>query len=156
MISQGRIIYALSKLFRIPDTLKIGYSFCTTIWCGKMNQIRSFFDRSTVVVTTDPNLLMKYVNDGPTTNGFPKESPGNIGRFIGWNTIRSYAENHPDISLSQLMEEKDLQKIFQESKYKPQKKFCSIKNIQRIMKTSEIDLQTPDEDKIPARLEWEF
>lgn len=123
MISQGRIIYALSKIFPdAPDTLKIGYSSAQLSWCRENeSKIWSFFVDQQLLFTTDPNLLMKYVNDGPTTNGFPKESPGNIGQFIGWNIIRSYAENHPDISLSQLMEEKDLQKIFQESKYKPAK-----------------------------------
>ena len=35
--------------------------------------------------------------------------------------VKSYLENHRDVSLKDLMEEKDMMKIFQQSKYKPAK-----------------------------------
>ena len=72
-----------------------------------------------LLFSIDPNLMNKYVNDGPTTNGFPKESPGNIGQFLGWQIIKSYMKNNTNVTLKQLMEQKDLIKIFNESKYKP-------------------------------------
>lgn len=123
MVSQGKIIYALGLLFpEIPDTLKIGYTGSQLSWCRENeSRIWSFFIDQQLLFTTDPNVLMKYVNDAPTTNGFPKESPGNIGQFIGWKIVESYMEHHNQISLMQLMEEKDLQKIFRESRYKPAK-----------------------------------
>ncbi len=121
MISQGKIIYALDLLFpETPDSLKIGYTGAQLNWCKENeSKVWSFFVDQQLLFSTDPNLLMKYVNDAPTTNGFPKESPGNIGQFIGWKIVQSYMDHHPDISLQQLMENKDLQKVFQESKYKP-------------------------------------
>jgi hypothetical protein len=65
--------------------------------------------------------MNKFVNDGPTTNGFPKESPGNIGQFIGWQIVKSFMNTHPDSSLHYLMNEKDLIRIFNDAKYKPAK-----------------------------------
>ncbi|MBK6838223.1 MAG: hypothetical protein IPG90_08030 [Bacteroidetes bacterium] len=123
MVSQGKIIYALDLLFPdSPDSLKIAYSSSQLNWCRENEtKVWSFFIDQQLLFSTDPNLLMKYVNDAPTTNGFPKESPGNIGQFIGWGIVNAYMKNHSEISLSQLMEEKDLQKIFRESKYKPAK-----------------------------------
>ncbi len=123
MVSQGKIIYALDLLFPdSPDSLKIAYSSSQLNWCRENEtKVWSFFIDQQLLFSTDPNLLMKYVNDAPTTNGFPKESPGNIGQFIGWGIVNAYMKNHSEISLSQLMDEKDLQKIFRESKYKPAK-----------------------------------
>ena len=65
--------------------------------------------------------MSKYTNDGPTISAFPKESPGNIGKYIGWKIVSSYLKKHPKLELKQLMEEKDMMKIYQESGYKPAK-----------------------------------
>ncbi len=123
MISQGRLLYYLDKILPdVSDTIKTGYSLSQLEWC-KVNEkkIWSFFIENKLLFSFDPNLMNKYVNDGPTTNGFPKESPGNIGKFIGWQIVKSFMAGHKEISLEQLMNEKNLQKIFDESKYKPLK-----------------------------------
>ncbi len=121
MIAQGRLIYFLDKIvIDAPDTIKSGYTSNQLEWClGNEKKIWSFFIDNKLLFSFDPNLMNKFINDGPTTNGFPKESPGNIGKFIGWQIVKSYMINHKEISLRQLMEEKDLVKIFNESKYKP-------------------------------------
>ncbi len=123
MISQGRTLCALDKIVPdVHDTLKSGFSSSQLEWCTTNEaKIWSFFIENKLLFSDDPNLLQKYVSDGPTTNGFPKESPGNIGKFAGWMIVRSYMDNHPDVSVKSLMEEKDLMKIFQQSKYKPAK-----------------------------------
>lgn len=123
IIDQGRILYMLEKVLPdVSDTIKTGYSEKQLKWCySNEKQIWSFFIDNKLLYSADPNVLSKYVNEGPTTNGFPKESPGNIGQFIGWQIVNSYMKAHPEISPAQLMEEKDLQKIFAESKYKPRK-----------------------------------
>jgi hypothetical protein len=123
MISQGRLIYFLDKITPDePDTIKSGYTASQLTWC-KVNEkkIWAFFIDNKLLFSFDPNLMNKYVNDGPTTNGFPKESPGNIGKYIGWQIVKSYMENHREVTLQKLMEEKDLLKVFNESKYKPGK-----------------------------------
>jgi hypothetical protein len=123
MVSQGRLIYFLDKVVPdSPDTIKTGYSSKQLEWCyGNEKKIWSFFIDNKLLFSFDPNLMNKYVNDGPGTNGFPKESPGNIGQFIGWQIVKSYMRNHPEKTLQKLMEEKDMLKIFNESKYKPAK-----------------------------------
>ena len=123
MISRGRLLFYLDKIMPdAPDTIKIGYSNTQLEWCrSNEKKIWSFFIDNKLLFSFDPNLMNKYVNDGPTTNGFPKESPGNIGQFIGWQIVKSYMANHKEITLEQLMNEKNLQKIFDQSKYKPLK-----------------------------------
>ena len=123
MVSQGRLLFFLDKITPDePDTIKSGYSSAQLEWCrANEKQIWSFFIDNKLLFSFDPNLMNKFVNDGPTTNGFPKESPGNIGQYIGWQIVKSYMKNNPEVSLQKLMEEKDLLKIFNESKYKPLK-----------------------------------
>jgi hypothetical protein len=62
---------------------------------------------------------MKYVSEGPTTGGFPKESPGNLGQWIGYRIVKSYMEKQPD-NLMALMNENDYKKILHDSGYKPE------------------------------------
>ncbi len=123
MISQGRILYFLDRITPgEADTVKSGYTASQLRWCKENEKkIWSFFIDNKLLFSFDPNQMNKYVNDGPTTNGFPKESPGNIGKYIGWQIVRSFMEDHEEVSLRQLMEEKDLVKIFNESHYKPAK-----------------------------------
>jgi gliding motility-associated lipoprotein GldB len=123
MISQGRLLYFLDKILpETHDTLKSGYTNRQLEWCrANEKNIWSFFIENKLLFSMDPNLMNKYVNEGPTTNGFPKDSPGNIGQFIGWNIIHSYMNNNSSVTLQQLMNEKDLVKIFNASKYKPER-----------------------------------
>ena len=123
MISQGRILYFLDKVTPDePDTIKTGYTKDQLRWCFENEgKTWSFLIENNLLFSTDPNQMNKFVNDGPTTNGFPKESPGNIGQFIGWQIVKSYMINNKEVALQKLMEEKDLMKIFNLSKYKPRK-----------------------------------
>ncbi len=123
MLSQGRLLCVLDEILpETHDTLKTGYSAIQLEWCrANEASIWSFFIENKLLFSDDPNLLQKYVSDGPTTNGFPAESPGNIGKFAGWQIIKSYLKNNKQVSLKDLMNEKDLMKVFQQSKYKPEK-----------------------------------
>jgi hypothetical protein len=64
---------------------------------------------------------MKYTSDGPFTSVLSKQAPARIGHWVGWQIIRQYMNNNPDVSLEQLMQENDAQAILKKSKYKPRK-----------------------------------
>lgn len=123
MMSQGKILFFLDKVLpHASDTIKYGYSKSQLDFCNANEaRIWSFFVDQDMLYSTDPNNLMKYANDGPTTNGFPKESPGNIAQFIGKKIIDAYMEKNPDITLQQLMENNKFDEIMAASKYKPAK-----------------------------------
>jgi hypothetical protein len=123
MIAAGRIQYALSVLLpEEPDSVRSGYSSIQSKWCSANEGIVwSFFIENKLLYVKDPNVMMKYVGEGPTTNGFPKESPGNIGQFIGLRMVQSYMKQHPELKLKDLMAIKDLHALFQESRYKPKR-----------------------------------
>ena len=121
MIYEGKILYCLDQLMpQSPDSIKLHYTSQQVEWCKKNEQdVWAFFVEKKLLYETDQSKIMNFVTEGPTTNGFPKESPGHIGQWLGWNIIRAYMANNPQVSLPQLLSDKDYKKIFRESKYKP-------------------------------------
>ena len=61
----------------------------------------------------------RYVNDGPFTLPFTQESPARAGVYIGWQIVKSYMKHNSNISIQQLMQETDAQKILNQSRYNP-------------------------------------
>jgi hypothetical protein len=123
MISEGRVVTFLEYI--IPDEeqwRRLGFTQAQYEWCEKNEkEIWTFFVDNKLLFSADPNILSKYTNDGPTTSAFPKDSPGNIGKYIGWKIVSAYLKKHPKTELRQLMEMKDMMRIYQESGYKPAK-----------------------------------
>jgi gliding motility-associated lipoprotein GldB len=123
MVYSGKILYCLDMLMPgIADSIKTGYTSSQLKWCKTSEKsIWSFFIDQQLLFSNDQNQIAKFINDGPTTNGFPKESPGAVGQWLGWRIIQAYMKNNPAVTLEQMMNTKDSRKILNESKYKPEK-----------------------------------
>lgn len=63
---------------------------------------------------------MMFFGDGPFTQAYSNDAPSRLGEFFGLNIVRAYVSNN-DFDLVELMSQKDLQGIFQDSGYKPKK-----------------------------------
>lgn len=123
MIHNGKSLYFLDAVLPdASDSLKIGYTAEQLEFC-KENEanIWAFFIEKKLLFSTDELEYLKYVNEGPTTSGMPKESPGMIGNWIGWQIVRTYMNRNPEVSLQQLMKNQDPQIILTKSKYKPKR-----------------------------------
>jgi len=123
MIYYGKMIYYNDMLAPdMPDSIKLGYSASEVKWCAdNESQIWTALIEQKMLYSTNMRDYLKLINDGPTTQGFPKESPSRIGYYIGWQIVKAYMEKHSEITLEQLCKEEDAQKILTESKYKPKK-----------------------------------
>jgi len=123
IIYEGKILYFVDAMMpETPENIKIGYTPEQTEWCKKNEvNIWKFFVDQKILYQTDPTILSKFLNDAPFTPGFPRESPGQIGIWLGWQIIHSYMNNHEKTSLQELMRNTDAQKILKDSKYKPKK-----------------------------------
>ena len=120
----GKIMYLTDALLplAVNDTTKIQYTKPQMDYC-KQNEFNvwSYFAAQQLLYTTDQAEIMKYTSDGPFTSALSKESAPRIGYWIGWQIVRQYMDKNPDITLQQLMEENDAQKILMKAKYKPSK-----------------------------------
>ena len=61
----------------------------------------------------------ELTSDGPFTSAISKECPPRIAMWVGWQIVRSYMKNNESVSIEQLLDEKDAQKILNKSKYRP-------------------------------------
>ncbi len=123
MVESGKDIYFIKAM--IPNTelrFILGYSKDQYQWITNHEPpVWSAIIDNQMLYSTDGQMTRSWMSDGPFSPGFSQEAPPRLGAFIGWQIVRKFMENQPDVTLSQLMDEKDHQKILTRSKYKPQK-----------------------------------
>ena len=121
MVNRGKQLYFLDLVLPLaPDSVKIGYSLQQLNWCKANEQfIWQYFIQNNLLYVHDMQQIMHFIGEGPDTRGMPADAPGNIGSWVGWQIVRHYMQQHPDVSIQQLMEEKDGQKILDGSGYRP-------------------------------------
>lgn len=123
IVHQGKLYYAIDAMIPgVSDTLKIGYSGEQMEWCDRNEgRVWAYFLERNLLYTTDNAEIMKYITEGPFTAAISKDAPAQIGTWLGWQIVRSYMDKNPEITLEQLMNEKDAQRILTQAKYKPGK-----------------------------------
>ena len=120
IVYQGKILYTASQLLELPDSLLMGYTSAEWEWVNKYEKdMWLSLMASKDLYTTQLIEKGRYVNDGPFTLPFTQESPGRAGVFIGWQIVKSYMKHNSNISIQQLMQETDAQKILNQSRYNP-------------------------------------
>jgi len=121
MLHRGKLLYLMDAMMpAVEDSLKIGYTGTQLAWCQE-NELRMWAQlvENNLLYKTDYADKMKFINDGPFTSVFPKESPARTGEWLGWQIIRSYMEKNSNLTLQELMDEKSATKILNQSGYKP-------------------------------------
>lgn len=123
LIYQGKLLYYTDLLLpEEPDTIKIGYQAAQLDWCKKNeSNIWGFMIENNLLYSKESSRYIRYLSDGNTTQGLPKESPGKVGAWIGWQIVRSYMANYKEAKIDSFLLETDAQKILSESGYKPGK-----------------------------------
>lgn len=124
MVYWGKIYY-LADLF-LPDTpeaLKLGYHEEELVW-AKENEtyIWLYFVEGEMLYGTDNTLAERFINPAPFSKFYleiDQESPGRIGRYLGWRIVDTFMKNNP-VSLQELIT-LDAQTLFEKSKFKPLK-----------------------------------
>lgn len=119
----GKIMYLTDALLpNVHDSLKIQYSEQQLDYCIQNEfNVWSYFAAQKLLYNTNQAEIMKFTSEGPFTSAFSKEAPPRIGYWIGWQIVRQFMKNNPEISIEQLMKDRDAQKILNKAKYKPRK-----------------------------------
>ena len=120
MVSYGKVLYLMDvALPDVADTLKIGYPGKKMEWCEKNEgNIWAFIIENQLLFSTDSYKTQKFIQDAPFTSGMSNESPGMIGRWLGWRIIRAYVKKS-HCSVLELLNTTDSQMILEKSGYKP-------------------------------------
>ncbi|MCB0696251.1 MAG: hypothetical protein KDC07_02735, partial [Chitinophagaceae bacterium] len=122
MIQSGKEMYYLSKVLPfVQEHTRLAYSPEQLNWCNENEaMVYDFFVKQELLYENNLQKVIRYVMDGPSATAMPGESPGNIGAYTGYKIVAAYMQQHPEISLKELVEQPiDAPRFLMESKYKP-------------------------------------
>jgi len=123
MIYNGKIMYFMDKILPdVADSTKIRYTTEQLKWCHEFeSKIWGYFLEQNLLYETDYQKIQKYLTEAPFTPGLGEknESAPKLAVWTGWQIVRKYMDKHPDVTLPQLMADKDAQKLLNESGYHP-------------------------------------
>ncbi|HRX66921.1 MAG TPA: hypothetical protein P5200_01030 [Tenuifilaceae bacterium] len=121
MMYEGMLMYFTKRMLPDqPDSLIFGFSPDQMRWCQRNEkEMWSYMVEHKLLFNTDAFTIRKFVDDAPFTHNFPKESPGRAAVWIGYRIVNRYMNRNENVTLSELMEERDYQKILNQSKYNP-------------------------------------
>ena len=123
MLYFGKKLYLKEKLLPLKnDTILIGYSKKDFTW-AKENEIYiwKYFIEKELLYNTDSKLIRRFLDPSPFSKFYleiDNQSPGKIGRWIGWQIVRSFMKKNPEVKIEDLIF-KSSQELFIKSGYKP-------------------------------------
>lgn len=120
MLYEGKILYFIkSMLPTIEDKYLMKYTDEQLLWYkNKEVDLWEHYIENELLFKSDYESLKKYINDAPFTSVLGTNSPPRTGVWLGYQILTAYAKNK-DLSLTQVLENKNAQEILKQSKYKP-------------------------------------
>ena len=125
LIFEGKLLYFKDKVIPFKtDAEKLNYTEAEYNW-AKANEeyIWRYFVDKELLFNTDTKLPSRFINPAPFSKFYleqiDSESPGEIGKYIGWQIVRDYMKNNT-ISFKQMLA-KEPKEIFDNANYKPRK-----------------------------------
>ncbi|MFI2742711.1 gliding motility lipoprotein GldB [Zhouia sp. PK063] len=124
IVQYGKNLY-LKELF-VPSKSEaeiMGYTQDKLNWThANEDYIWRYFIEHKLLFSTDNELDERFLNLAPFSKfnlELDPDSPGMLGRYIGWQIVKAYMKNN-DVSLQQMLE-MPAEEIFNKSMYKPRK-----------------------------------
>jgi hypothetical protein len=119
VVEIGKIMYLLDRL--LPETnpaFKFAFTDAQLKWCEDNEfKVWSELVSNQQLYSKKNDDIDRLLNDGPFTNGFPHESPGHIGEWIGYRMVDSYMKDHDKVTIAQLFQSTDPRIVLKS--YKP-------------------------------------
>ena len=113
IVYYGKIYYLLDACFpELSDSIKINYSSEKLNWAIENEEkIWRELAKDDILFETRTMEINKWTTDGPFTSvqNIPQSSPPKLGVWMGWQMVRSFMDQHPEVSLRELMQNKGYQ-----------------------------------------------
>ncbi|MGB5693048.1 MAG: gliding motility lipoprotein GldB [Flavobacteriaceae bacterium] len=124
MIFYGKILFLKDKWMpEASDGEKIHFTEDQMLWTeANEEEIWRYFIENELLYSTDQELGPRFLDPAPFSKfrlEFDGESPGRLGRYMGWRIVRVFMENN-DLSLREMII-LPAEEIFKNSRYKPNK-----------------------------------
>ncbi|TLP73064.1 gliding motility lipoprotein GldB [Maribacter sp. ACAM166] len=122
MIYFGKELYVKDKLMpNVEARKRIGFSKVDMDWAiANEEPIWRNFIENEYLYSTDNKLNQRFLEPAPFSKfglELDNESPGRLGRYVGWQIVRSFMKNNT-VTLKQVLT-MPAEEIFKKSNYKP-------------------------------------
>ncbi|MDZ7847820.1 MAG: hypothetical protein U5L96_14240 [Owenweeksia sp.] len=124
MLYHGKMLYALQRMLpQKEETVIVQYTPKELAFCRENERgLWAYFIENNHLFSTGQQLKTRFIELAPFSKfrmKFDKETPGMIGRWIGWQIVRQYMDKNKSVTLPELLKETDSRKILKMSGYKP-------------------------------------
>ena len=125
MVYHGKELYLKDLLLpNNTNAQKIGFTAEELVWAqNNEEQIWRYFIEEQLLYSTDSALDRRFLDPAPFSKfglELDRESPGRLGRYIGWQIVKKYMDKNPEVSIVELLD-MPADEIFKNSNYKPRK-----------------------------------
>ena len=120
IVYEGKILYLQKAMMpETQDSIITGFSEAHLAWCEENEaEMWAKMIEDKIVYSESEDDLNHMIQDAPFTPGFPRESPGKAGTWLGLRIVEAYMDRFPETTLQELMDMKDGQLLLTQSKYK--------------------------------------
>ncbi len=121
IIHEGKILFILQQILPEEQLYNmIGITEEQYMWCEKykadtwkyMIEKKHLFSNQNLIIT-------KYIKDGPFFSFVGSGSSPMVGKYIGYLIVNNYMTKNHNVSINDLINEKNSQHILEESHFKP-------------------------------------
>lgn len=105
LVETGKVMAVLDAVLPEAEFAdKLAFKAEQLAWCEANEFLvwKAILDEKLLYSKKDEDIA-RIMNDGPFTNGFPKESPGHIGEWIGLRMVQGYLRANPGVTLPHLL-----------------------------------------------------
>ena len=124
MLTYGKAYYFAKHMQPcLADSILIGYS--SEEIAGSIeneNLIYARLIQNEVLYSTSHQIKQKYIEERPKTLEVGEKCPGRIATWIGWQIVNAYMKHEDETTLPELMNLTSPEKLFKDSKYRPEAK----------------------------------
>lgn len=121
LIYEGKKMYLLEKV--LPETAD---SIIQEVTTSQMEWLRNneipiyaHLQKENHLYSTDHALIKKYTQPSPSSQGMPSDSPGQAVNYLGKKIVEAFVKANPRVTMAQLLEIDDGQKVLAAARYKP-------------------------------------
>ncbi|MDO6605229.1 gliding motility lipoprotein GldB [Arenibacter palladensis] len=124
LVYYGKELYLMQQLMpQKKEAVIIGYAPDDLEWANvNEEQIWRYFIERELLYSTNSKLGPRFLDPAPFSKfelELDNESPGKIGRYIGWQIVKSFMDNN-NVTLQEMLTLPE-EELFKRSGYKPRK-----------------------------------
>ncbi|NJL74378.1 MAG: hypothetical protein HC892_04340 [Saprospiraceae bacterium] len=126
MITNGKTLYVKSLLLpSTPDTVLLEWTTSQLAWMQDANNERELWTqiiKRDLLYSNRRTEFDKLIVPSPIgATWMPRESPGKTANWIGWQIVKAYMKNNPNVTVEELIKMEDAQLILDGSAYRPKR-----------------------------------